>query len=754
MWERGKTDNVRVVKIRGGALGGRTVSGRTLSAVIIAVGLGAAAPAAASAASAPFQIGTFPELSTNIELTSVDVDAAGTAYVAWPDLNKNVVDYCVLPDGASACAESGALSPVLEPGANPQSQPSVPSLAPFGHVVEVMVNGGTVSIIAGTTGPADEATPGTGGWLQETEMWQAPDGTGNFTLVNNGNSVAYPQPRVQNPEPGYSNYVEPSYFNDGVVVPGSGELGEFDFSPDGPPSFEAFPQTNPPACSELSHPPCAFATLEPSSNPDPVSNYSYLVDRQIASESGPNPGILGIDLTFDATGPFSCTPPGLGPNGTHLSDVYVYGSGLQSATNDYNISAGQPNSAWKVAATQIPDECPAGVSAIAGGPSGFGLFEAASSSGTSVLRYRPFDSASASFDKPAVTVDPYTSASTIGLSQDGAGNIYATGFVQQQGAGSPNAAAASGAPLALFYSGDGGKTWQGPGPLESTVQPGFQRSESAVGSDGKGWMVITAAGSVYALEFSAADAASSFSAGVSAPPPVTNGSVTVPLSCYAVPCTVTTTLSGAVARAARFGLAASAVLGTGSVQITQHGVQNVKIRLSAAGAAALEASGGKLPVSLNESTALGPYSEHKTVPLMLTEVVPVVSRLKISPSSLTAASSGASVASTRTGATVSYTDTLAAKTGFVVAERKPGVLSKGVCGKPPRTVSGHPRSCWRWVSVGSFSHADKAGANKFHFTGRVSGRQLAAGSYRLEATPALGGTTGKTVWVSFTVRKS
>src|ERR1017187_9862184 len=142
----------RVMNIRGGAFSRRVLSGRTISVVVIAVGMGVAAPAAASAASAPFQIGTFPVLPNSVELTSVDVDAAGTAYVAWADLTKNVVDYCVLPDWASACAESGTLSPVLEPGATPHSQPSAPSLSASGKV-EVMVNGGTVSIIAGTTGP-------------------------------------------------------------------------------------------------------------------------------------------------------------------------------------------------------------------------------------------------------------------------------------------------------------------------------------------------------------------------------------------------------------------------------------------------------------------------------------------------------------------------------------------------------------------------------------------------------------------------
>jgi hypothetical protein len=37
------------------------------------------------------------------------------------------------------------------------------------------------------------------------------------------------------------------------------------------------------------------------------------------------------------------------------------------------------------------------------------------------------------------------------------------------------------------------------------------------------------------------------------------------------------------------------------------------------------------------------------------------------------------------------------------------------------------------MAVGSFTHADVAGANRFRFTGRVGGRKLRPGSYRLRA---------------------
>jgi hypothetical protein len=48
----------------------------------------------------------------------------------------------------------------------------------------------------------------------------------------------------------------------------------------------------------------------------------------------------------------------------------------------------------------------------------------------------------------------------------------------------------------------------------------------------------------------------------------------------------------------------------------------------------------------------------------------------------------------------------------------------------------HARYCTLMVPVrGSFTHSDVAGANRFHFTGRVSGRALTPGSYVLTAAP-------------------
>jgi hypothetical protein len=108
----------------------------------------------AGAVSAPIQIGSYTQEYHEIELPSVAVDANGTAYAAWPDLGTNLVDSCVLPNGATYCEFSGTLSPVNEPGAtyNPANYP--PTLSGAGRTVDLAITGNTVSIIATVIGPS------------------------------------------------------------------------------------------------------------------------------------------------------------------------------------------------------------------------------------------------------------------------------------------------------------------------------------------------------------------------------------------------------------------------------------------------------------------------------------------------------------------------------------------------------------------------------------------------------------------------
>ena len=69
-----------------------------------------------------------------------------------------------------------------------------------------------------------------------------------------------------------------------------------------------------------------------------------------------------------------------------------------------------------------------------------------------------------------------------------------------------------------------------------------------------------------------------------------------------------------------------------------------------------------------------------------------------------------------------------------------GTFSKGHCVKPSTSL--HGRRCARFVKIGKFTHTDKVGLNRFHFTGRLNGRKLAPGRYHLRAVPTFGSRVG------------
>lgn len=130
---------------------------------------------------------------------------------------------------------------------------------------------------------------------------------------------------------------------------------------------------------------------------------------------------------------------------------------------------------------------------------------------------------------------------------------------------------------------------------------------------------------------------------------------------------------------------------------------------------------------------------------------PALSRFRLSPSTFRAAGSGGSTAAKRkTGTNVTYTDSEAAKTTFKVLKPAAGRRQGKSCRKPSaRNRHGH--ACTRFVVVGSFSHKDKTGHNKLHFTGRVHRHKLPPGKYRLRATPRAHGVTGKAVTRAFKI---
>jgi len=127
-----------------------------------------------------------------------------------------------------------------------------------------------------------------------------------------------------------------------------------------------------------------------------------------------------------------------------------------------------------------------------------------------------------------------------------------------------------------------------------------------------------------------------------------------------------------------------------------------------------------------------------------------ISALAVSPRVFRAAASGPAIARSA-GARVAYSDSVAAKATFTILKPARGVMRGHRCGKPRRHARG--RRCTRYLSVGHFAHVDLAGANSFHFTGRIHRRKLRPGRYRLKAQALLNTRLGPAVSTSFRIAR-
>jgi uncharacterized repeat protein (TIGR01451 family) len=124
--------------------------------------------------------------------------------------------------------------------------------------------------------------------------------------------------------------------------------------------------------------------------------------------------------------------------------------------------------------------------------------------------------------------------------------------------------------------------------------------------------------------------------------------------------------------------------------------------------------------------------------------VPVLSAFKIKPS----------IFKTSKGARVSYVDSQAATTTFTVSKRVRGVKKGGKCVAPPKKKpKKKPKRCTRLVKRGSFTRQDLGGPVSFRYTGRVKGRALSPGSYRLRAVAVNAGGKSKAAGADFKIKK-
>ncbi|MFZ1926112.1 MAG: hypothetical protein WAU42_08225 [Solirubrobacteraceae bacterium] len=134
----------------------------------------------------------------------------------------------------------------------------------------------------------------------------------------------------------------------------------------------------------------------------------------------------------------------------------------------------------------------------------------------------------------------------------------------------------------------------------------------------------------------------------------------------------------------------------------------------------------------------------------------ILTHLQISPSSFFAAPSGATIskasrkAKKTYGASVSYSDSQAATTTFTVLSEIPGRKQGKACAKPGK-ANKHGKSCTILKAIGSFVHTDTVGANKFHFSGRLGGKQLRKGVYKLQAVPNDAAGNGAATSVTFKI---
>jgi hypothetical protein len=432
--------------------GQRTGTLRAALRRIAPVGAAAAAAVLMFAASAFAVSGTSIKLAEPVRFgnPAVAVDSAGTAYVAWPNETGlggvgSTIEYCTLPAGASACAHHNTLH--AEGGPTPV----------IGQV-QILVDGASVVLLAEVYGVSLEYEP-----IQE---WTSTDGGATFLPVNGLKSVANAK---LNADTGALN---------ALIVPGTNALGYAFVTAAGPPTFDEFPLTTPPQCSRKECPAAEkFATLqqEPELTLHPLGN----LHGSVGSRLGANPGVLGV---YETLGKPGCA-------GGTFDTAFVYGSGEQSPSNSYDLSPGEPNSAWKVALS--PGDCEAEYAVAGGGPSGLGVVEKDLTRGYEV--YHQFNQTTDSFEPSTATI-----AQEGGLypsvSQDGAGGIYVTYLGNASNT------------IRLAYSSNGGANWTGPATLNANTDGGANGMTSSVGSGGQGWAVWKDGESVYAQQFNAADA--------------------------------------------------------------------------------------------------------------------------------------------------------------------------------------------------------------------------------------------------------
>jgi hypothetical protein len=132
----------------------------------------------------------------------------------------------------------------------------------------------------------------------------------------------------------------------------------------------------------------------------------------------------------------------------------------------------------------------------------------------------------------------------------------------------------------------------------------------------------------------------------------------------------------------------------------------------------------------------------------------LIGSLKFAPSTFNALNKGGSIISRakkrkrKSGARVSYTLSDDANVTFTV-ERKGKGRKRGKKCVAKRKKG---KRCTKFKRVkGSFTHFGKSGTNSFKFSGRIAGKKLKTGSYRMTGLPTIASSKGKTVRANFKI---
>jgi len=383
--------------------------------------------------STPVGVGSAPSVAP-----AVAVDASGTAYVVW-EQSSTGLSFCKLASGAKSC------SPVTLEVADSASYR-------FFGVPSVLLTPGHIYVLDVVLGGSE---------LGGLDEWVSTDGGASFSLEAHavgfvGGNSEPAGPAIQLPG---------GNFGAGYVIARSN------------PAFQANSLASPTDQSTATSPP--YATLDPRpASAYTIGNFTGTFGSQLVGSRG----VLGVFEALPGKGSSPC------PSSAGEALVYAYAP-VNSATTPAQLSTSTGGSSpWRPLAEV---DCDGADPTVGGGPSGLGLLETNESQApiSTLVQFRHF-SPSSGFGH-AVTVANDETATEGTLSQDSAGDIFATWLDSSTG-------------VDLAYSSDGGATWSKPKVLFSNGgdPSAVTFLASAVDASGQGWAVYAAGSREYAQQFS------------------------------------------------------------------------------------------------------------------------------------------------------------------------------------------------------------------------------------------------------------